>query len=355
MVVIDELSSFKNCRSKRFLSLSKVREHFEFRIVGLTGTPAPNGLTDLWAQMYLIDLGERLGDDFSDYIRWYFEEGRVIEKYGRRVVLNYTCTEENKSKIYGAIEDVAVSMKAADWLTLPDRINRTVYVPLDEFTMEIIKEMQEDLFSNFGQSSFSIKDDIALPNKLLQICNGASYDDHGGVTEIHGDKLDALEDLVEAANGQPVLVFYSFRHDCNRIMQRLKSYGPRALQFSDDIAKWNRGEIPILLAHPASAGHGLNLQAGGNIIIWFGLTWSLELYEQANARLHRQGQTKPVIIHHIIAEDTIEETVLHALKNKANVQGALMDNLKARIKKNDTKEEHYGAKTKLDGKRTAIS
>lgn len=335
MLVIDELSSFKNEVSLRFMALSKIRRHFALRVVGLTGTPAPNGLTDLWAQMFLIDLGERLGDDYEDYIQRYFDEGRTIERNGKRIVISHTCTKENQQRIHKQIEDVAVSMKAKDWLTLPERIDRTVSVQLSDPLMERYREMEDKLSVSFGQDTVSLKDAMALPNKLLQLCNGAMYTEDGGVKEIHDQKLKALEELVEAANGHPVLVFYSYRHDLERIMKRLKSFGPRALQFSEDIAKWNRGEIPILLAHPASAGHGLNLQAGGHIIVWFGLTWSLELYEQANARLHRQGQEQSVIIHHIIAEGTIEETVLHALRNKADIQNTLMDAIKAKIQRKE--------------------
>lgn len=335
MLVVDELSSFKSGTSKRFSALAEIRTDCVSRIVGLTGTPAPNGLTDLWAQMYLIDLGERLFDDYDDYLYEYFEEGRVIEKNGRPIVLNHTCTKENQARIHKQIEDVAVSMKAKDWLTLPERINRIKYVELSDELMERYNEMQDELVTSFGDETISLKDPMVLPNKLLQLCNGAMYREHGGTKEVHNLKLEALEEIIEAANGHPVLVFYSYRHDLQRIMKRLKSHGPRALQFADDIAKWNRGDIPVLLAHPASAGHGLNLQAGGHIIVWFGLTWSLELYEQANARLHRQGQERSVIVHHIIAENTIEETVLHALHSKANVQNALMDSVKAKFKRKE--------------------
>jgi SNF2 family DNA or RNA helicase len=223
-------------------------------------------------------------------------------------------------------------MRAQDWLKLPKRIDNIVPVQLDRQARDLYDMMEREMAFRIGSSEISVAESVQLSNKLLQLTNGAVYDSNRNSPEVHSAKLDALEELIEGANGQPVLVFYSFQHDYLRIEKRFRAKCPQKLESADEIAKWNRGEIGILLAHPASAGHGLNLQAGGHIIVWFGLPWSLELYEQANARLHRQGQERSVIVHHIIAENTIDETVFHALKSKSNVQGALMDAVKAKIK-----------------------
>lgn len=333
MLVIDELSSFKNQNSKRFKAMNEMRKPIK-NVVGLTGTPTPNGLVDLWSQMCLVDAGQSLGTSFSMFLMKYFEEGRSFEKNGRRIVMEWRIKDKaTRDELYRRIAPRSVSMKAADWLKLPKRIDRTVPVKLDERARQIYKQLESDWAIELNKSTVSAVDEMLIPNKLLQIAIGCVYDVDGKPIEIHQAKLDALEELVEAANGHPVLVFYSFQHDYMRIRKHLAKYNPQKLENADDIEKWNEGKIGLLLAHPASAGHGLNLQAGGHIIVWFGLTWSLELYEQANARLHRQGQEKSVIVHHLVAEDTIEETIMQALKSKANVQNALMGALKAKINK----------------------
>lgn len=333
MLVVDELSSFKSHTTKRFKALAEMRKSIQ-NVVGLTGTPTPNGLTDLWAEMFLVDKGHTLGEKYWDYISKYFNEGRTIEKNGKRIVLEYKPKDAKaKENIYHRIHPNSVSMKAADWLKLPERIDTIVPVKLNEQARQVYEQLESSWVAQLADGEVSAADEMIVPNKLLQIAIGAVYDRNGNVIEIHQAKLDALEELVEAANGHPVLVFYSFQHDYMRIMKHLSQYRPQKLENADDIKKWNDGKIGLLLAHPASAGHGLNLQAGGHIIVWFGLTWSLELYEQANARLHRQGQNQSVIVHHIIAENTIEETIMQALKSKANVQNALMGALKAKINK----------------------
>jgi SNF2 family DNA or RNA helicase len=331
-LVIDELSGFKSHASKRFKALSSVRNSVKV-CIGLTGTPTPNGLVDLWSQMYLIDQGESLKKNYSAYLETYFKPGRVMNRNGRDIVLEWKPkSKDHQHIIHTLIARSSVSMRAQDWLKLPKRIDNIVPVQLDKQSRDLYEMLEREMAFRIGNAEISVTESVQLSNKLLQLTNGAVYDTNRNAPEVHSAKLDALEELIEGANGQPVLVFYNFQHDYLRIQKRFRAKGPQKLESADDIAKWNRGEIGILLAHPASAGHGLNLQAGGHIIVWFGLPWSLELYEQANARLHRQGQEKSVIVHHIIAENTIDETVLHALKSKSNVQGALMDAVKAKIK-----------------------
>jgi SNF2 family DNA or RNA helicase len=331
-LVIDELSGFKSHASKRFKALQSVRPNVSV-CIGLTGTPTPNGLVDLWSQMYLIDQGESLKKNYSAYLETYFKPGRVMNRNGRDIVLEWKPkSKDHQHIIHTLIARSSVSMRAQDWLKLPKRIDNIVPVQLEKQARDLYEMMEREMAFRIGEAEISVAESVQLSNKLLQLTNGAVYDSNRNAPDVHSAKLDALEELIEGANGQPVLVFYSFQHDYLRIEKRFRAKCPQKLESADDIAKWNRGEIGILLAHPASAGHGLNLQAGGNIIIWFGLPWSLELYEQANARLHRQGQERSVIVHHIIAENTIDETVLHALKSKSNVQGALMDAVKAKIK-----------------------
>ncbi len=325
-VVIDELSSFKSNAAQRFRALKRVRPLMK-RVIGLTGTPAPNGLLDLWAQVYLLDRGERLGATISGYRDRYFLAGA---KSGH-VVYEWKQRKESEENIHSKIADICISMKAEDWLDMPKRIDRPVPLTLSDATKEQYKKLERDLLLPMAGADIVANTAAVLSNKLLQLANGAAYDENRGVQEIHSVKLDALEDLVEAANGNPVLVFYAYKHDLSRIKARFPK--ARTLDSADDIAEWNEGKIEILLAHPASAGHGLNLQAGGNIIVWFGLTWSLELYQQANARLHRQGQTQSVIVHHLIAEGTIDEDVMLALENKATGQDALLAAVKARIER----------------------
>lgn len=330
MVVIDELSSFKSGKSKRFRALRLVRPKVN-RIVGLTGTPAPNGLMDLWSQLYLLDMGERLGKTITSYRMKYFKPGRT----NGQIVYDYKTLDGSEKAIYDKIGDICISMKAEDYLELPERIDRDVKVRLtsanrkryDEFEKEQILQLPEE------DGDISAVNAAALTNKLMQFANGAIYDADHNVHEIHQEKLEKLEEIVEAANGQPVLVFYAFKHDIYRIKERLKKYHPVEIGGSDCIRAWNRGEIPLMLAHPASAGHGLNLQAGGNIVVWFSLPWSCELYQQANARLYRQGQTKPVIIHKLMVDGTIDKDVIKALGGKMDRQEALMQAVKARVDK----------------------
>ncbi len=329
MIVIDEISSFKSHKSQRFKALRKVRPLVN-RIVGLTGTPSPNGLIDLWSQVYLLDGGERLGKTITGYRDRYF----LPDKRNQHIIFSYKLKEEAEDRIYEKIEDICISMKAKDYLNLPERINNIVSVTLKD--KEKYKKLERDLLLELEEGDIVANNAAGLTNKLLQFANGAIYDEDGDVTIIHDDKLNALDDLIEAANGKPVLVFYSFIHDKDRIKARYKN--AKILKTAEDIKKWNKGEIEILLAHPASAGHGLNLQSGGHIIIWFGLTWSLELYMQANARLDRQGQKETVIIHHLVAKDTVDEDVIKALENKEIGQEALLQAVKARI------EKHKGEK-----------
>lgn len=341
MLVIDELSSFKSHTTKRFKALCKWMWRLKIRHrVGLTGTPTPNGLVDLWSQMFLVDGGTSLFTEHKQFMEAYFRPKRSIERNGKTIVIEWetikwTYPSGNK---YNAEDDIrrrmrnnSISMRAQDWLKLPARIDRIVPVTLAEKARILYEQMETQLAIELSDRTIKANDSMTVQNKLLQLCNGAVYNDETTYTEIHAAKLDVLEELMEAANGHPVLVFYSYRHDLERMMKRFKAFGTRHLQHASDIRDWNDGNIPMMLAHPASAGHGLNLQAGGHIIVWFGLPWSLELYEQANARLHRQGQEQAVIVHHLIAEDTIDETVLYALKHKSNVQEALMDALKAKI------------------------
>ncbi len=330
MLVIDEMSSFKSAKSARFKALRLVRPKIS-RVVGLTGTPAPNGLIDLWSQIYLLDLGERLGKTITGYRTKYFHPGRS----NGQVVFDYKLNNGSEEAIYKQIGDICISMKAEDYLQLPDRIDRTVEIHFTEKVMEkyLEFEKQQVLAMEDIEGDISAVNAAALSNKLLQYANGAIYDSERNVHEIHSEKLEALEEIVEAANGQPVLVFFSFRHDVSRIMVVLRKYHPKEIGGPEDIAAWNAGKISVLLAHPAGAGHGLNLQVGGHIIVWFGLPWSSELYLQANARLYRQGQGKPVIIHQLIAKGTMDEDVVQSLTDKVDKQDALMRAVKARIEK----------------------
>lgn len=329
MVIIDELSSFKSAKAIRFKSLRMVRPKVS-RVVGLTGTPAPNGLIDLWPQIYLLDMGQRLGKHITSFRSKYFDPGRR----NGQVVFDYKIKTESQQQIYDQIGDICISMTAKDYLTLPERITRTIEVKLPAKVQQQYDEFEkEQVLALEDVEEISAVNAAALSMKLRQFANGAIYDEHKQYHEVHSEKLEALEELIEEANGQPVLIFYSFIHDYDRIVKYLKGYKPRKLEGSSDIADWNAGKIQVLLAHPASAGHGLNLQAGGNIVIWFGPNWSLELYQQANARLDRQGQTKPVIVYHLTAVQTIDSKVFTALEGKAETQNMLMDAVKAIIKK----------------------
>lgn len=327
MLVIDELSSFKSSKAQRFKALRQIRPLIR-RVVGLTGTPAPNGLIDLWPQLYLLDMGERLGKSITQYRSTYFNPGRS----NGHVVFNYKLKNGSEDQIHDKIRDICISMKSEDYLNLPKQIDNDVAVHLSTETLRQYKEFERDqVLALANQEEISVANAAALSNKLLQYSNGAVYNEAGEALSVHTEKLDALGELLEEANGKPVLVFYSFRHDVVRIKNYLKAFKPVELKTSDDIAAWNRKEIQTMIAHPASAGHGLNLQFGGNLIAWFGLTWSLELFQQANKRLHRPGQTEIVINNRLLCTDTMDEDVIKALANKATGQNALLEAVKARI------------------------
>ncbi|MGJ1006924.1 DEAD/DEAH box helicase [Enterococcus gallinarum] len=325
-VIIDELSSFKSSSAKRFKALRKVRPMME-RVIGLTGTPSPNGLLDLWPQIYLLDQGERLGKTITQYRNRYF----IPAQKNGHIVYSWQLIPGAEEEIYKKISDICVSMKAKDYLNLPQRINNVVEVELSVKNRKRYKELEREYVLELEESDVVASNAATLSNKLLQLANGAIYDEFSNGWEIHQEKLNALERIVEEAQGQPILVFYQYKHDLDRLLTRFKQ--AKKIDVSDgDIKKWNEGKLPLLLAHPQSAGHGLNLQQGGHIIVWFGLTWSLEYYQQANARLDRQGQKQPVIVHHLVAKDTIDEQVISALQNKEVGQEALMAAVKAKIK-----------------------
>lgn len=327
-VVLDELFSFKSPSSKRFKAMRKVRPLIK-HIVGLTGTPSPNGLIDLWAQIYLLDQGKRLGRTLTEYRNRYFNPGRR----NGYVVYDWVPKDGAEDEIYRRISDICISMKACDYLKLPERVDVVRTVKLDDEAQTAYTDMEKEAVLELGPNEIVDAGTAAVVSgKLLQIANGAVYDENGKTHIIHESKLDTLEDVIEAVNGRPVLVFYAYQHDLERIMQRFPQ--ARKLEGSAEIDAWNRGEIPILLAHPAGAGHGLNLQAGGNHIVWFGLTWSLELYQQANARIYRQGvKGERVTITHLVAEGTIDEDVMRVLDGKATRQDALLEAVKARVEK----------------------
>ena len=326
MVVIDELSSFKSYQAKRFRALLKVRPGVR-RIVGLTGTPSSNGLMDLWAEFRLLDMGKRLGRYITHYRNRYF----TPDKRNGQVVFSYKPLPGAEGAIYEAISDITISMKAADHLQMPERVMNEITVTLSDEEREIYDGMRKELVVSLGGEEIDAGNAAALAGKLSQMANGAVYGEDKRVIPLHDRKLDALEDIIEGANGKPVLVAYWYKHDLDRIEERLhKLHIPFAsADKADSIERWNRGELPVMLIHPASAGHGLNLQSGGSTLVWFGLTWSLELYQQTNARLWRQGQEHTVVIHHIIAEGTIDERIMAALRIKDKTQTALMDAVKA--------------------------
>ena len=323
MVVIDELSSFKSASAKRFKCLLKVRPKVK-RIVGLTGTPSSNGLMDLWAEFRILDMGERLGRYITHYRNNFF----VPDKRNQQMVFSYKPRSGAEDAIYRLISDITISMKSADFLKMPECIMNEVEVNLSEKEWSVYDELRQEMVVSLEDEEIDAANAAALSGKLLQMANGAIYNEEKEVFYIHDRKLDALEDLIEGANGKPVLVAYWYNHDLERIKKRFRV---REIKNSKDIKDWNSGEIPIAVIHPASAGHGLNLQSGGSTLIWFGLTWSLELYQQTNARLWRQGQKSTVVIHHIISKDTIDEDVMKALRLKEKTQTDLIDAVKARI------------------------
>ena len=324
MVVIDELSSFKNHKSKRFQSLMKVRPKVK-RIIGLTGTPSSNGLMDLWAEFKLLDFGERLGRFITHYRNNYF----IPDKRNGEIIYSYKPMPYAEDAIYRRISDITISMKSTDHLQMPELITSQYEVQLSEEETQRYEELKADFILELPEGEITAANAASLTGKLSQLANGAIYDDDGNIIEFHDRKLDALEDLIEAANGKPLLVAYWFKHDLQRIKKR---FNVREIKSSKDITDWNNGDIPVAVIHPASAGHGLNLQAGGSTLIWFGLTWSLELYQQTNARLWRQGQTSgTVVIEHIITKGTIDERILKALSLKEVTQNALIDAVKANL------------------------
>lgn len=341
ILVIDELSSFKSSKAKRWRALRRVAATCDY-VYGLTGTPAPNGYIDLWPEVYLLDRGSRLGRTLGEYRNTFFSPGA----HKGHIVYEWRLKHGAKDRIDHLLSDLCLSMSKEDWIDLPERTYNTIPVRMDAKAQKLYNQFQNVRILPLLDGELSELDEdydsvvladqaAALTNKLLQMANGAVYDDQGDVFHIHDAKLDALEEIVEACHGAPLLVFYSYKHDLARIMERF----PQAKTLFDTdemIAAWNRGEIPMLLCHPASAGHGLNLQFGGHIIVWFGLPWSLELYQQANDRLHRMGQEQGVIVHHIICKDTMDERVLAALQRKDVTQKALLDALKNYLKETKT-------------------
>ena len=324
MVVIDELSSFKSASAKRFKSLLKVRPKVK-RIVGLTGTPSSNGLMDLWAEFRLLDMGERLGRYISHYRMNFF----VPDKRNQQMIFSYKPRDGAEDAIYRLISDITISMKSADFLKMPECILNEVEVHLSEKEWEQYDGLRQDMVLSLEDTEIDAVNAAALSGKLLQMANGAVYDEDTTAIHIHDRKLDALEDLIEGANGKPLLIAYWYNHDLQRIREK---FHIREIKTSKDIKDWNNGAIPVAVIHPASAGHGLNLQSGGSTLVWFGLTWSLELYQQTNARLWRQGQNETVVIHHIIAKGTIDEDVMKALRRKEKTQSDLIYAVKANLK-----------------------
>jgi SNF2 family DNA or RNA helicase len=324
MLVIDELSSFKNASSKRFKALRRKRPGID-RVVGLTGTPSTNGLMDLWSEIYLLDQGKRLGKTLSTYRADYF----VPDRMNGWIVYSYRPRPRAEEWIYSRLSDLCVSMKSKDFLQMPERLERDVTVKLPPAAREKYKELEREMVAKLEGKTIDAVNAAVLTNKLLQMASGAVYDENKAVAELHAAKLDALEDLIEAANGKPVLIYFGYRHDKERIQKRFKE--AQEIKTPEDFQAWNCGEIPVAIAHPASMGHGLNLQNGGSTVIWFSLPWSLELYQQANARLWRQGQKDTVVIFRLIAEGTIDRDVVRALAKKDLTQENLMQAVKARV------------------------
>lgn len=323
MVVIDELSSFKNHQSKRFKSLMKVRPLVK-RIVGLTGTPSSNGLMDLFAEFKILDMGKRLGYFIGQYRNTYFKP----DKMNGPIVYSYKPLPNAENAIYEKISDITVSMKANEYLKMPELLTSNYVVELSNSEKNQYDEMKKSLVLEITDGEITASNAASLSNKLCQLSNGAIYDDEQNIVEIHDRKLETLEDIIESMNGKPLLIAYWYRHDLERIKSR---FSVREIKTSEDISDWNDGKIPVALIHPASAGHGLNLQNGGSTLVWFGLTWSLELYQQTNARLYRQGQKNTVVIQHIITKGTIDEQILKALQKKNKTQADLIDAVRANL------------------------
>lgn len=323
MLVIDELSSFKSHTSKRFKSLLKIRPYFE-RVVGLTGTPSSNGLMDLWAEFRVLDLGERLGRYITHYRNEYF----LPDKRNSAVIFSYKPQPNAEERIYRRLADMTISMKSTEYLKMPELILNELEINLDEEDQMKYKKFKKEMVMTIQEKEIDAINAASLSNKLIQLANGSIYDEDKKFYEVHNKKLDKLEEIIESANGKPVLVAYWFKADKERIEKRFKV---REIKTADDIKQWNMGMINLALIHPASAGHGLNLQSGGFTLVWFSLTWSLELYQQTNARLYRQGQKDTVVIHHLITKNTIDEDIMKSLKRKDKTQEALMRAVKARI------------------------
>ena len=323
MLVIDELSSFKSHTSKRFKSLLKIRPYFE-RVVGLTGTPSSNGLMDLWAEFRVLDLGERLGRYITHYRNEYF----LPDKRNGAVIFSYKPQPNAEERIYRRLADMTISMKSTEYLKMPELILNELEINLDEEDQMKYKKFKKEMVMTIQEKEIDAINAASLSNKLIQLANGSIYDEDKKFYEVHNKKLDKLEEIIESANGKPVLVAYWFKADKERIEKRFKV---REIKTADDIKQWNMGMINLALIHPASAGHGLNLQSGGFTLVWFSLTWSLELYQQTNARLYRQGQKDTVVIHHLITKNTIDEDIMKSLKRKDKTQEALMRAVKAKI------------------------
>ena len=323
MLIIDELSSFKSHTSKRFKSLLKIRPYFE-RVVGLTGTPSSNGLMDLWAEFRVLDLGERLGRYITHYRNEYF----LPDKRNGAVIFSYKPQPNAEERIYRRLADMTISMKSTEYLKMPELILNELEINLDEEDQMKYKKFKKEMVMTIQEKEIDAINAASLSNKLIQLANGSIYDEDKKFYEVHNKKLDKLEEIIESANGKPVLVAYWFKADKERIEKRFKV---REIKTADDIKQWNKGMIDLALIHPASAGHGLNLQSGGSTLVWFSLTWSLELYQQTNARLYRQGQKDTVVIHHLITKNTIDEDIMKSIKRKDKTQEALMKAVKARI------------------------
>lgn len=330
MLVIDESSSFKNNRSQRFKALRMVMPTFA-RVVLLTGTPSPNSLLDLWSQIYLLDRGERLGKTITRFKEDYFRP----DKRNGAIIYSYKVATDGEQMIYDKISDICISMKATDHLDMPEKVDNFIELEMPEALRKQYDDFERDqvleLFS--ASEEITAANAAALSNKLMQFSNGAIYDENRDIHHIHDLKIDALDEIFEAAQGKPILVFYSYKHDLERILAKFGKYGAKKLENDKDVVSWNLGKIPMLVTHPLSAGHGLNLQDGGDIAVWFGLTWSQEGYAQANARLWRQGQKNTVVTHHLMTKDTIDTDVISALQRKTAKQDDLMLAVKARIKK----------------------
>ena len=323
MLIIDELSSFKSHTSKRFKSLLKIRPYFE-RVVGLAGTPSSNGLMDLWAEFRVLDLGERLGRYITHYRNEYF----LPDKRNGAIIFSYKPQINAEERIYRRLADMTISMKSTEYLKMPELILNELEINLDEEDQMKYKKFKKEMVMTIQEKEIDAINAASLSNKLIQLANGSIYDEDKKFYEVHNKKLDKLEEIIESANGKPVLVAYWFKADKERIEKRFKV---REIKTADDIKQWNMGMINLALIHPASAGHGLNLQSGGSTLVWFSLTWSLELYQQTNARLYRQGQKDTVVIHHLITKNTIDEDIMKSLKRKDKTQEALMRAVKARI------------------------